>query len=73
MNKKMVYISLSAIYMYKVYVHTYDMYLICVIWMLIQVYMLFCTDSTTIVDLFVLLGGVRGVLSKVRSNLSAAC
>ena len=52
--------------------YIYDMLMICVIWMLIQVYMMSYTDSTTVIELFVLPGGVKGVLSKVCSNLSVA-
>ena len=35
--------------------------------------MLFCIDSTTVVDLFVFLGGVGSVLIKGRGNLSVVC
>ena len=36
-------------------------------------YMLFCIDSTTVVDLFVFLGGVGSVLIKVRGDLVVVC
>ena len=69
----MTYISLSAIYMYKIYVYMYDMRMICVIWILIQVYMMSCTDSITVVDLSIFLGGFGSALPKVQGNLSVAC
>ena len=43
------------------------------IWILIQVYMMFCLDSISIVGSSILLGGVERVLSKVRGDLSVVC
>ena len=67
---KMIYTSLSAICIYKIYVYMCDM---CMIWILIQVYMMFCLDSISIIGLSILLDGVGSVLSKVRSDLSVVC
>ena len=66
----MIYTSLSALCMYKIYVYICDMSMI---WILIQVYRMFCLDSISIVDSSILLGGVGSVLSKVRSDLSVVC
>ena len=70
---KMIYTSLNAIYVYKIYVYMCDMSMICMIWILILVYMMFCLDSISIVSSSILLGGVGSILSKVRGNLSVAC
>ena len=73
MNMKMIYTSLSATCIYKIYVYMCDMSMICMIWILIQVYMMFCLDSISIVGSSILLGGVGSVLSKVCGNLSVVC
>ena len=73
MNMKMIYTSLSAICIYELYVYMYDMSMMCMIWMLIHVYLMFCSDSTTVVDLSLVLSVVGSVLIKVRGNMSVAC
>ena len=69
----MMYTSLSAKCIYNIYVCMCDMSMICMIWILIQVYLMFCLDSISIVGLSFRLGGVGSVLSKVRGNLSVVC
>ena len=70
MSMKMIYTSLSAICIYEIYVYMCDMSMI---WILIQVYMMFCLNSISIVDSSILLGGIGSALSKVRDNLSVGC
>ena len=70
MNMKMIYICLSAIGMYKIYVYICDMSMI---WILIQVYRMFCLDSISIVDSSIFSVSFGSALSKVRGDLSIVC
>ena len=70
---KMMYISISAKCIYNIYVCMCDISMTCMIWMLIQVYLMFCLDSISIVGSSLRLGGVGSVLLKVRGNLSVVC
>ena len=62
MSMKMVYTILSSICVYEIYVYMCDMSLICMVWILILVYMMFCLDSILVVGSSFCLGGVGSVL-----------
>ena len=47
-----------------------DICMLSMIWKLIHVYLMSCSDSTTVVDLSLVLSVVGRVLIKVRGNLS---
>ena len=59
------------------YMYIYELYvyicMICAIWMLIHVYLMLCLDSTTVVDLSLVLSVVGRVLIKVCGDLVAVC
>ena len=74
---KKLYACGYEVYKPKCYVCIYDICIymrgICMLsllWMLIHVYLMSCSDSTTVVDLSLVLSVVGRVLIKVRGNLS---
>ena len=64
------YVYIYELYVMYMYIYMYDICMISLIWMLIHVYLMSCSDSTTVVDLSLILSVVGRVLIKVRGNLS---
>ena len=68
-----IYKPKSYVYIWDICICMCDICMISLIWMLIHVYLMSCSDSTTVVDLSLVLSVVGRVLIKVRGDLVVVC